>query len=86
MQKKDINVLHAELVNPSEVITCSTGMAMDLHLTDTFKPYEDYALGQEKRKVLAKRLWSTTKFWERGGSLILAHNSLPLLEERSIGC
>ena len=30
---KDINVLHAELGNPSKVITQDTGRAMGLHLT-----------------------------------------------------
>ena len=55
MLKNDINVLHAELDNPSEVITHATGRVMGLHFTGTLNPCEDCALGIAKKKVSAKK-------------------------------
>ena len=62
MQKKDINVLYAELVHPSDIITHATSKTMGLHLTITFNTCEDCALGKAKRAMLVKQLSSTPNF------------------------
>ena len=59
--KKDINILHAELGHPSEVITCATGKAMGLHLTDMFKSCEDCTLGKEEQGCMSKKAVECSK-------------------------
>ena len=50
-----MNFLYAEIGHPLEVITNATGRAMGLHLTGTFEPFEDCALGNVKKSVISKR-------------------------------
>ena len=48
-QKKDINVLHAELGHPLTATTQATGSTMGFHLTGMLKPCEDCTLLKAKR-------------------------------------
>ena len=59
--QKDINVLHAELGNPSEVITHATARAMYHHLTGMFKSCEDCALGKAKKDNVSKNFFEYSK-------------------------
>ena len=47
--KRDITNIHAELSYPSEVLIHATGRKMGIHLTGTFEPHEDCAIGKAKR-------------------------------------
>ena len=53
--EKEINIWHAELGHPSEVITWATGWDMGYHITVTFRPCEDCVLGYAKKVVLHKK-------------------------------
>ena len=64
--KKDINVLHAKLGHPPEVITHATGQAIGCHLTGMFNSFDHCALGKAIRaasvrwqysKILGQRLF-----------------------------
>ena len=47
--KKDINILHAELIHPLEVVVRTTNRVMGLNVAGTFKPCQVCALGKAKR-------------------------------------
>ena len=51
VHKEDVNVLHAGLCHPLEVITQSTGRAIDIHLTGVFNPCEDCAPERQKMAI-----------------------------------
>ena len=70
VQKKDINVPHAELGHPSEVITPANGRAVDLHLIGTFNHCEDCTLGKAKKSGVIKRAFESSKILDRDYSLI----------------
>ena len=53
IKKKCTSIEHAEQVYFSEVITQAIEQAMGIYINDTFKPFEDCALGKVE---LAKRL------------------------------
>ena len=59
--KKGINIVNAKLGYSSEVITLATGLAMELDLTSTCMPCDDYALGKVKGcrvlQILGERLF-----------------------------
>ena len=66
IQKKDINILDAELGHPSKVITYATGRAMKLHLTGMFSLCEYYALGKARKGNISKKTAERLKsFGER---------------------
>ena len=62
VQQKDINVLHAMLGHPLEVISRVTGRSMGFNLTDMLKPCECCSLRETKKGGVSKRLLSKPKF------------------------
>ena len=54
-QQKDINILHADLGHPLEVITKATGRAMRLNHASLFKSFEDCALGKSKKSGVSQK-------------------------------
>ena len=82
--QKDINIVHADIGNPSEVITHDTGRAMGLYLTDTFKPC---GLCPGKRKKGQSKQKNCQMLQNFGRKAVLQHqlHQLPLLDVRSIG-
>ena len=65
MQKKHINILHAELGHPSKVITHATGRAMGLNLTGRFNHHKDFALEKAKESNICKKSIKSSKIFRQ---------------------
>ena len=50
----DVNELHQALTHPSERVTRTTGKALNMKVTGTFKPCEDCLIGKAKRANISK--------------------------------
>ena len=55
VQKRDINILHAEPDHPFVIILLATGKAMSLHITGMFNSCEDCALGKANKREVSKQ-------------------------------
>ena len=64
LHKKNINDLHIELGNPSKVITNATTKLMGIQVTNTFKLFEDCALGKANKSRVCKKAVACSKILE----------------------
>ena len=61
--QENINNLHAELGDPSEVITHATTKEMGIQVTGIFRSCEDCALGKTKKGRVCKKAVVCSKVW-----------------------
>ena len=64
LPKKSVNDLHAELGDPSKVITHTTGNPMGIQVIDNFIPCKDCALGKAKECRISKTAIVRSKILE----------------------